>query len=120
MVKFHRLAVMIHRIPKERLTFLFIEGLFEPLRGMVKVSNPRTMDDTIRADYDLKPIVKFLRGGSTSKALPNRKLLEGSSKAKAPVPPRSDQLDAATQKKLHEGGRCFHYKKAWEPRHRCL
>lgn len=39
--------MMIHHIPKEWLTLLFIEGLSEPLRGMVKVSNLRTMDDAI-------------------------------------------------------------------------
>jgi len=29
--EFQKIAVMIHYIPKERLTFLFIEGLMEPL-----------------------------------------------------------------------------------------
>lgn len=106
---------MIHHISKEWLTFLFIEGLSEPLRGMVKVLNPRAMDDMIRAAYDLEPTVKSLREGSANKAPPNQKLLEGPSKAKALALPRSDQLDTATWKKLREEGRCFHCKKAWEP-----
>lgn len=40
--EFQRLAIMIHHILEDRLKFLFIEGLVEPLRGMVKVSYPNT------------------------------------------------------------------------------
>ena len=87
---------MIHHILEERLIFLFIKGLFEPLRGMVKVSNLRVMDDVIRVSYDLESIVKYLRGGSTNKASLSRNLLEGPSKAKAPVLSRLDQLDITT------------------------
>lgn len=118
-VEFQRLVVMIHHILEKWITFLFIKGLYEPLRGMVKVSHPRTMDNAIRAAYDLEPTVKSLRGGSANKALPNRKLLEGHSKAKTPALSRSNQFDAATRK-LRERGRCFHCKKPWEPGHHCL
>lgn len=101
MTEFQRLAVMIHHIPEERLTFLFIEGLAEPLRGMVKVSSPRSLDDAIRATYDLEPTVKSLKGGSVAKGQTNRKpFVEGPSKAKMPPPSRTDQLDTATRKKL--------------------
>lgn len=51
---------------------------------MVKVSYPRTLDDAIRAAYDLEPPVKSLRGGPTNKATPSRRMLEGPSKTKAP------------------------------------
>lgn len=87
---------MIHHILEERLTFLFIEGLAKLLRGMVKVSHPRTMDEAIQASYDLEPTVKSLRRGPTNKVLLNWKLLEGPSKAKPPTMPRSDQLDVVT------------------------
>lgn len=46
-IEFQKLVVMIHHISEERLTFLFIEGLIEPLEGMVKVSYPRALDDAI-------------------------------------------------------------------------
>lgn len=69
--KFQRLAVMTHHLPEERLVFILIKGLMEPLRGMVKVSSPRSLDDAIRATYDLEPTIKSLRGGSVSKWLAN-------------------------------------------------
>lgn len=47
MIEFQRLAIMSHQILEERLVFIFIEGLMDLLRGMVKVSYPRSIDDTI-------------------------------------------------------------------------
>lgn len=67
MSKFQKVAVMIHHILEERLTFLFIKGLMEPLQGMVKVSSPRSLDDDIQAAYDLKPTMKSLKGGQMYK-----------------------------------------------------
>lgn len=87
---------MIHHIPNKRLIFLFIKGLYELLRRMVKISHPRTMDDTIQVAYNLDPIIKSLRGGPTNKAPSSQKMIKGSSKAKIPTMPRSDQLDATT------------------------
>lgn len=70
-VEFQRLAVMIHHIYEEWLTFLFIKSLSKPLYNMVKVLNHRAMDDVIRATYDLEPIMKSRRGGLANKAPPN-------------------------------------------------
>lgn len=93
----------------------------EPLRGMVKVSSPRSLDDAIRATFDLERIVKSLRGGLVSKGSANQKsFAEAPSKAKAVPPSRPDQLDAATRRKLKEEGKCFYYKKAWELGHHCM
>lgn len=80
---------MIHHIPEERLTFLFIEDLMEHLQGMVKVSSPRSLDDAIQAEYDLEPMMKSLKGGQTHRGSITRKPFvdkEGPSKAK-PLPP---------------------------------
>lgn len=62
MIEFQGLAIMTHHLSKERLVFIFVEGLAQPLSGMVKVSSPRSLDDAIRAAYDLEPTVKSLRG----------------------------------------------------------
>lgn len=68
-MEFQRIVVMTHHLLKERLIFIFIKGLMEPLRGMVKVTSPRSLDDTIRAAYDLEPIMKSLKGWQVSKGL---------------------------------------------------
>jgi len=54
---------MIHHIPKDWLTFLFIEGLMKPFHIMFKVSSPRNLDDAIWVAYNLDLIVKSLKGG---------------------------------------------------------
>lgn len=84
-VEFQRIVVMIHNISKERLTFMFVEGLMDPLQGMVRVSAPTKPDNAIRVAYDLEPTVKSLKGGKTLRAIVVRKGLpnkEGPSKAK--------------------------------------
>lgn len=120
--KFQKIAVMIHHIPQERLTFLFIEEMMESLHGMVKVSSPRILDDAIQAAYDLQLTMKSLKGGYMYKQLATQKTFankEGPSKAKPFPPPRTNQLDVATRRKLREEGKYFYCKKTWEPRHRC-
>lgn len=59
--------MMIHHILEERLIFLFIEGFFKPLRGMVKVLYPIILDDVIQVMYDLEPTMKSLRVGPSKK-----------------------------------------------------
>jgi len=112
---------MTHHLPKKRLVFIFIEGLEEPLKGMVKVSSPRSLDNAIREAYDLEPTVKSLKGRSGSKGFISRKLfLEGPSNSKVAPPSKPEQLDAATRRWLREEGKCFSCKKPWEPEHHCL
>lgn len=48
---------MIHNILEEQLNFMFMEGLMESLHGMIRVSTPRSLYDTIRAAYNLESIV---------------------------------------------------------------
>lgn len=72
-IEFQRLAMMIHHIPESRLTFLFTEGLMEPLQGMVKVSSPRSLDDAIWAAYDLESAISSLRGNPPQKRASTKK-----------------------------------------------
>lgn len=46
-MELQRLAIMTHHLLEDRLVFIFIEGLIELLRGMVKVASPRSLDDAI-------------------------------------------------------------------------
>lgn len=55
----------------------------DPMRGMVKMSSPRILDDDIWVAYDLDPTMKLLRGGPVSKVLSIQKIFaKGPSKAK--------------------------------------
>ena len=121
-VEFQMLIIMIHHLLEEWLTFIFIDGLVNPLRGRVKVSSPSSLDDAIQEAYDLESIMKSLQGGSISKGSANRKLFpEGPGKAKVAAPlSKLDQLDVDTRRRFREEGKYFFYKKAWEPRHHYL
>lgn len=94
----------------------------EPLQGMVKTSRPKTLDDAIRAAYDLEPTTTTLKGAQLHKRHVMKKFAaekEVTSKPKTFFPPRTNQLDATTRKKLREKSKCFHCKKLWEPGHSC-
>jgi hypothetical protein len=54
---FHRMEVMVTDISQQRLVMLFMEGLFEPLRGWVKAFKPTTLHDTIMRSQDMKDAV---------------------------------------------------------------
>lgn len=78
----------------------------------MKVSSLRSLDDAIRAAYDLEPTVKSFRGGSVSKGpVIQKSYPEGPSKAKTTAPSsRPDQLDP-TMRRMREEGKCFFCKK---------
>lgn len=41
------LAIMTHHFLEDQLVFIFIEGLIEPFRRMMKVTSPRSLDEAI-------------------------------------------------------------------------
>lgn len=47
-VEFQRIAVMVPNIFEKRLTFLFMEGLLNPLSDMVKTFAPTSLQDAIK------------------------------------------------------------------------
>lgn len=95
----------------------------EPLRGMVKVSSPRSLDDANHLAYDLEITMKMLRGGTKLRGLYVKKPFgdkEGPSKAKPSPPPWMDQLEVTTRRKLRDKGKCFYCKTHWELGHHFL
>lgn len=88
----------------EQLTFLFKEGLVEPLQGMVKVSSPRSLD-AIQVAYDLEPTMKSLKGGQTYNGSATQKTFadkEGPRDTTTVPPLRTKQLDTTTRRKMRE------------------
>jgi len=53
--EFHKIVVMVTNIAKKRLTFLFLEGLLEPLRGLVKAFVPPSLQEAIQRELLLEP-----------------------------------------------------------------
>jgi len=44
---------MVCDVSEDRIMFLFIEGLLEPFKGLVKAFTPPTLQDAIRKALDL-------------------------------------------------------------------
>ena len=53
MLEFENLSVMVSDVSMARLVLLFIEGLIEPLRGLVKAHTPATLKDAMNLTRDL-------------------------------------------------------------------
>lgn len=94
---------------------LFIEGLQDKFKGLVKILKPNTLDDVIKIAHDLdspssllQPLKKTYRGSTSS---------QGNKNQQKPNPPR---LDFETHNELKKKRLCFTYKEPWTPNHRCL
>ncbi|KAH9292410.1 hypothetical protein KI387_042400 [Taxus chinensis] len=51
--EFQRIAVMVPEMPERQVVMLFIEGLHDRLRGLVKALKPTTLHEAIRTTLDL-------------------------------------------------------------------
>ena len=51
--EFLRLSVMVPDLSEPRKTFMFIDGLAEPLRGLVRSTRPITLQDIVGRTWDL-------------------------------------------------------------------
>ena len=57
MLEFENLSVMVSDVSMDRLFLFFIEGLIEPLRGLVKSHKPTTLKDAMNLTMDLKNVL---------------------------------------------------------------
>lgn len=51
--EFQQIAVMVPNMTEKRVTMLFVEGLNDKLKGLVKARRPNTLDDAIQLALDL-------------------------------------------------------------------
>lgn len=62
--KFLRLSVMVPNLSESRRVFMFIEGLAEPLKGLVKSNIPTTLQGAVGRVRDLQDSIP--KGQSTT------------------------------------------------------
>jgi len=112
--EFQRIAVMVPDMIEKRTIMLFVEGLNDKLKGLVKAHKPSTLDDAIELALDLDTTPSFH---------PQKKTFKGSSSNQRGFnqpkyqPPRMDQ---ETKNEMRRKKLCFSCKEPWEPGHRCL
>ena len=56
MLEFENILVIVSDVSMDRLVLLFIEGLIEPFRGLVKSHNPTTLKDVMNLTRDLQNV----------------------------------------------------------------
>jgi hypothetical protein len=107
-------AVMVFDVSESRLPMMYIEGLIEPLRGLVKSFKPATLHrmplsahrDLVGATYKNKitprpPII--------TKGHDTRQIVKGKGK-----------MDEVIRRELRRKQLCFTCKEPWHSGHRCL
>lgn len=97
--EFERLAMMVPDVTERRLIVLFVEGLSEPLRGLVKALDPASLQDAIRRAFNLED--SSTKGGSTSHKAPpvvTKKLPHEITPQPTTLPPRSSKMDVCKNK----------------------
>ena len=52
--EFLRLSVMVPDMSSTKMIYMFIDGLAEPLRGLVRLMGPATLHDTVGRTQDLQ------------------------------------------------------------------
>lgn len=67
-IEFQQISMMMPNISKNMVTFLFMEGLLDPLRSMVKVFTPTYLQDAIKRELTLKPSMMRYRSTIPSKS----------------------------------------------------
>lgn len=55
--EFEQLSIQVQNISPKRVIFLFIDGLLEPLKGLVKAFEPATLKDAIKITLSLESVL---------------------------------------------------------------
>eukprot|EP01018_Ginkgo_biloba_P011778 Gb_39290 [translate_table: standard] len=114
------IAVMVPDVSERRLTYLFMEGLRELLRGLVKAFDPESLHVAIKRTLTLE----ITTPGRTFRihllerlgVAPSRPVgQQGTGK----IPTRKQHGDM-TRNEMRRKQLCFNYKEPWDPSHRCL
>lgn len=112
--EFQKIAVMVPDMSERRVTMLFVEGLSNRLRGLVKAHKPNTLHDAIGLALDLETTSSFQpQKKNFSSWKPNKK---GFNQQKNISP----KINEESRNELRRKKLCFSCKEPWEPGHHCL
>ena len=109
---------MVPDLSATRRVYMFIDGLEEPLHGLVKSTKPITLHDAIERARDLQDALPKAKATFQSKAPHFSKGKEGNTS-----PPKKSSLkkplDIDIRKELRKENLCFTCQESWVPGHRC-
>jgi len=116
--EFLRLSVMVPDLSATRRVYMFIDGLDEPLHGLVKYTKPPTLHDSIEMEIYLQDALPKAKENFQNKSSFSSK---GKEEKNAPSKESTFRkpLDIEAQRDLRRKKLCFTFQEPWFPRHRC-
>ena len=109
---------MVPDLSAARRIYIFVEGLAEPLRGLVRSTRPATLQGPISRTRDLQDALPRTRTPN-----PQRQAFQPKGKdVRIPPPkgnPRRVQIDDDARRELKKKRLCFTCQEPWAPGHRC-
>ena len=109
---------MVHDLSVARRVYIFIDGLDEPLHGLVKSTNPITLHDAIERARDLQDALPKAKANFQHKpSFPSKGKEEKASPSKEST--FKKPLDIEVWRDLRKKKLCFNCQEPWVPRHIC-
>eukprot|EP00253_Pinus_taeda_P027576 PITA_27576 len=115
---FLRVSMMVPNLSTARRVYMYVEGLAEPLRGLVRSTRPATLQDAINRTRDLQDVLP-----RTRTPYPQRQTFQSKGRDVRIRPPKGNpgqvQLDDDARRELKKKRLCFTCQEPWAPGHRC-
>ena len=109
---------MVPDLSATRMIYMFVEGLVEPLRGLVRSTRPATLQDAISKTLDLQDVLP-----RTQTPYPQRQTFQSKGKDVRIPPPKGNpgraQIDDDARRELKKKRLCFTFQEPWASGHRC-
>ena len=124
--EFQKVAVMVPDMSEKRIVYLFLDGLEDSVKGLVKAFSPSTLQEAIKRSLQLETCVPMK--SITNQKPPNLWQHKGNFQKKTfPTLPPKDvtnvakkKVDEETRSELRRKKLCFTCREPWVPGHRCL
>ena len=109
---------MVPDLSAARMIYMFVEGLAEPLWGLVRSTRLATLQDAINRTRDLQDALP-----RTRTPYPQRQGFQSKGKDVRVPPPKGNpgraQIDDDARRELRKKRLCFTCQEPWAPGHRC-
>lgn len=117
--EFQIILGMVAGVTKVRLTYLFIEGLMEPLHGLVGALDPTSLQDGIKKALRLEITTKVKTYTKNIPSGSHKQPFDEDNLQPKALPPLSNKEEESVRE-LRNKNLCFHYREPWKLGHQCF
>eukprot|EP00253_Pinus_taeda_P018255 PITA_18255 len=116
---FLRVSMMVPDLSIAQRVYMYVEGLAEPLRGLVRSTRPATLQDAISRTRDLQDVLPRIQI-----PYPQRQPFQSKGKDVRIPPPKGNpgrvQIEDDVRRELKKKQLCFTCQEPWALGHRCV